>query len=47
MSGFKEAHSKIGKMIETATPKHKSDMGVLFNVIKNVHMSMFRDNTEC
>ncbi|KAI6174705.1 hypothetical protein M3Y97_01020000 [Aphelenchoides bicaudatus] len=37
MHALSDARSKVGNMIETATPKHKSDMGVLFHVIKNVH----------
>jgi hypothetical protein len=41
MTALGEARSKVGKMIESATPKHKSDMGVLFNVIKNVHLGEF------
>jgi hypothetical protein len=39
MSGFKDAQFKLGKMIETVTPETQKDMGVLFNVIKNMHLS--------
>lgn len=37
MAALAETRSKIGKMIKSATPKHKTDMGVLFHVIKNTH----------
>lgn len=41
MGSLREAQSKVGKMIQAATPQHKKDMGVLFNVIRNMHMSEF------
>ncbi|KAI6220967.1 hypothetical protein M3Y99_01574900 [Aphelenchoides fujianensis] len=35
---LKTSHNKVGKMIAGANPKIKSDLGILFNVIKNVHL---------
>lgn len=38
IGGLKGAQLKVGKMVATASPKIKKDLGIIFNVIKNTHM---------